>query len=388
MQTEAIQYDAKTMEMEDYLYEKKKKFEMMKKRNLAKKNNLNSNDLKLQTRQCEKNILKTYDFKTKGNEPMKQKVMLKKKQSTEKSLAFNSSVDDESCFTNTIYLQEDEFSLDKMKNTNLVNSNIQNSDETINNNENDFSNKKDLLAHSPELKNNTYNKSCYYDYKSNYEIHNMNTIKIESPSINYLSNKNYKSNINNFNFKQDHKYSYTINDNNHIIKIKKEALDKKEIKKLINKKIGEDIIQNNKTKLNNTISKKILSKKTKDIKKKYNKFQYYIIANNENNMESISIKECSNCKIRITPTWRRGKNDNLLCNACGLYEKQNNKSRPFEKLENGFTKVFKDNNIIKHICANCKVEKSPTWRKGLNGQTLCNACGLFFKQHKSNRPCK
>jgi len=125
------------MEMEDYLYEKKKKFEMMKKRNLAKKNNLNSNDLKLQTRQCEKNILKTYDFKTKGNEPMKQKVMLKKKQSTEKSLAFNSSVDDESCFTNTIYLQEDEFSLDKMKNTNLVNSNIQNSDETINNNEND-----------------------------------------------------------------------------------------------------------------------------------------------------------------------------------------------------------------------------------------------------------
>jgi len=128
------------------------------------------------------------------------------------------------------------------------------------------------LAHSPELKNNTYNKSCYYDYKSNYEIHNMNTIKIESPSINYLSNKNYKSNINNFNFKQDHKYSYTINDNNHIIKIKKEALDKKEIKKLINKKIGEDIIQNNKTKLNNTISKKILSKKTKDIKSKKIKY--------------------------------------------------------------------------------------------------------------------
>ncbi|OUM59419.1 hypothetical protein PIROE2DRAFT_15051 [Piromyces sp. E2] len=121
------------MEMEDYLYEKKKKFEMMK--NRAKKNNANS-DLKLQSRQCEKSILNNYDFKTKSNElePMKNKVMLKKRQSTEKSLTINHSIDDDSCFTNTIYLQEDEFSLEeKINETNLVSNTIQSSDETINN---------------------------------------------------------------------------------------------------------------------------------------------------------------------------------------------------------------------------------------------------------------
>ncbi|OUM58814.1 hypothetical protein PIROE2DRAFT_47606, partial [Piromyces sp. E2] len=97
---------------------------------------------------------------------------------------------------------------------------------------------------------------------------------------------------------------------------------------------------------------------------------------------------CSNCQTRITPTWRRGKNDNLLCNACGLYEKQNKNPRPFEKLENGITKLFKKNNTIKHVCSNCKTIKSPTWRKGLEGQILCNACGLFLKQHNIDRPCK
>jgi len=127
------------MEMEDYLYEKKKKFEMMKNRNRMKKSNsnLSNHEINLQTRQCERNILKTYDFKTKKSDltPMKQKVMLKKKQSTEKSLTLARPVDDDSLFTNTIYLQEDEFNLDeKLKGTNLLNnSTIQNSDETIHN---------------------------------------------------------------------------------------------------------------------------------------------------------------------------------------------------------------------------------------------------------------
>jgi len=39
----------------------------------------------------------------------------------------------------------------------------------------------------------------------------------------------------------------------------------------------------------------------------------------------MSIKECSNCQTRITPTWRRGKNDNLLCNGNNPnYEYYNN----------------------------------------------------------------
>ncbi|TIB73216.1 hypothetical protein E3Q22_00458 [Wallemia mellicola] len=37
---------------------------------------------------------------------------------------------------------------------------------------------------------------------------------------------------------------------------------------------------------------------------------------------------CSNCGTSNTPLWRRGLNDQTLCNACGLYEKNRNTPRP------------------------------------------------------------
>ena len=37
-------------------------------------------------------------------------------------------------------------------------------------------------------------------------------------------------------------------------------------------------------------------------------------------------------------------------------------------------------------CNNCGTTKTPLWRKGPNGNTLCNACGLFLKLHGTMRP--
>jgi len=120
-QSQVIRNEDRNIEMEDYLYEKKKKFEMMKNRQKMKKanntgnTNDSANDIKLQTRQCEKNILKKYDFKTKKANltPIKQKVMLKKRQSTEKNLLLNLDVLNDDYCTNTICLQEDEFTLNE-----------------------------------------------------------------------------------------------------------------------------------------------------------------------------------------------------------------------------------------------------------------------------------
>jgi len=40
-------------------------------------------------------------------------------------------------------------------------------------------------------------------------------------------------------------------------------------------------------------------------------------------------------------------------------------------------------------CHNCGATSTPTWRRTLNGEPLCNACGLYFKKHhKQNRPVK
>ncbi|TPX61306.1 hypothetical protein PhCBS80983_g01190 [Powellomyces hirtus] len=67
---------------------------------------------------------------------------------------------------------------------------------------------------------------------------------------------------------------------------------------------------------------------------------------------------CMNCEATSTPLWRRSDNDELLCNACGLYYKLHATHRP----------------------------KTPLWRRDDAARTLCNACGLYVKLHGTNRP--
>lgn len=49
-----------------------------------------------------------------------------------------------------------------------------------------------------------------------------------------------------------------------------------------------------------------------------------------------------------------------------------------QKIENSVDKV--------NECYNCHTHKTPLWRKDPRGNTLCNACGLFFKLHGTTRP--
>ncbi|GAA6057813.1 hypothetical protein JCM3770_004288 [Rhodotorula araucariae] len=102
---------------------------------------------------------------------------------------------------------------------------------------------------------------------------------------------------------------------------------------------------------------------------------------------------CSHCGSITTPLWRRGPDDELLCNACGLYLKLHSKPRP---------KTFGKSNASKRSshgaaaqaaasgvppsCNNCGATSTPMWRKDPEGRLCCNACSLYYKLHKVNRP--
>lgn len=39
-------------------------------------------------------------------------------------------------------------------------------------------------------------------------------------------------------------------------------------------------------------------------------------------------------------------------------------------------------------CANCSAVATPLWRRSMCGRSLCNACGLYYKNHRTHRPLR
>ncbi|KAL1921749.1 uncharacterized protein VTP21DRAFT_10391 [Calcarisporiella thermophila] len=38
------------------------------------------------------------------------------------------------------------------------------------------------------------------------------------------------------------------------------------------------------------------------------------------------------------------------------------------------------------VCTNCGTDSTPLWRRSPSGETICNACGLYFRARKKHRP--
>jgi ribosomal protein L37AE/L43A len=149
----------------------------------------------------------------------------------------------------------------------------------------------------------------------------------------------------------------------------------------------------------------------------------------------VSATMCSNCGTTTTPLWRRAPNGDTICNACGLYLKARNTLRPpsmkrnlkkqqqkqeHQRLQqqqqiNSYSATnapagtcpgggqcngtggspscegcpaFNQHQVNRHalICANCRTTTTPLWRRDEAGNTICNACGLYYKLHAVHRP--
>ncbi|BGP54387.1 hypothetical protein JCM8202v2_001964 [Rhodotorula sphaerocarpa] len=102
---------------------------------------------------------------------------------------------------------------------------------------------------------------------------------------------------------------------------------------------------------------------------------------------------CSHCGSVTTPLWRRGPDDELLCNACGLYLKLHGKARPKTFGKSGTPRRTSAGAAaqaaasgVPPSCNNCGATSTPMWRKDAEGNLCCNACSLYYKLHKVNRP--
>jgi hypothetical protein len=94
-----------------------------------------------------------------------------------------------------------------------------------------------------------------------------------------------------------------------------------------------------------------------------------------------------------------GKDSSSTNHVMGSVSKQNNKQHLQQQsllcnspTAHGNTSVVattpKPSNCRQQSCSNCHVDKTPLWRKGADGNTLCNKCGLYWSRHGKHRPIK
>ncbi|CAB4065547.1 GATA5 [Lepeophtheirus salmonis] len=93
--------------------------------------------------------------------------------------------------------------------------------------------------------------------------------------------------------------------------------------------------------------------------------------------------QCMKCSAILGPgLWRRDGRTSPYCLS-------STSNRPSTSV-NRRTSSAPSNKITSRrqglVCANCATTKTTLWRRNNNGEPVCNACGLYYKLHRTPRP--
>ncbi|KAJ6564887.1 hypothetical protein DFH09DRAFT_473512 [Mycena vulgaris] len=103
------------------------------------------------------------------------------------------------------------------------------------------------------------------------------------------------------------------------------------------------------------------------------------------------MKQCYHCHATTTPLWRRDPNtQRTLCNACGLYLHSRHTQRPQELIdadnEDEGRSETSEGVGNGPECSHCHTRQTSVWRRNKDGDQVCNACGCYQRLKGVERP--